>query len=394
MAYEWTKRKFWGSPNLSYFIYKILTIFGFTGLDHMYLRSPGTGLLKLIVSFMMMSSITSLAIGGGDISSIIRGVAYVLIFSFWWIYDMISAWAEEGLVKKYGVKVPLFKNGGIGAGMFMEENAPPLSKDFTSTSFTFIIFVLLSFIPFAINNVFVGADKSILKLIISFFAGIFYMIQSLFVIFFKTETLFTEGVPGWKFDRVPSKLSIKGGGGSSDIISKILGGFRILEALPVVGPAIGMGITSIEKVRSVVNNTIDTAKATAETASKVSTMATTLPASAARSVDLIEEGIKAKLPPAPHPDFPGPISQPQTFQRPSQHSHVDYYKMHGGGSVATDTGMSGTILMTVICGGLLLAIGNFMHKQYQKIKEDRKDLDAFKSGSAEERSDVPPEAKE
>jgi hypothetical protein len=58
----------------------------------------------------------------------------------------------------------------------------------------------------------------------------------------------------------------------------------------------------------------------------------------------------------------------------------------GGAFIGDDAGISGTVFLTVLYGGLLLAIGNFMYKQYKKVKEDRKQLEKPK----EEHDDIPP----
>jgi hypothetical protein len=72
--------------------------------------------------------------------------------------------------------------------------------------------------------------------------------------------------------------------------------------------------------------------------------------------------------------------------------------MRGGGTDAST--MQGTILMTILYGGLVLAVGNFIYRQYKSRKEDNKVLEGYskvlnkKTGSVEESKydDIPPSA--
>jgi hypothetical protein len=65
-------------------------LLGFLGLDHFYLRSPATGVAKL------------LTLGG---------------FGFWWLWDILQLWTEENRVLKYGISTPFDTQIGIGQGM-------------------------------------------------------------------------------------------------------------------------------------------------------------------------------------------------------------------------------------------------------------------------------------
>lgn len=67
--------------------------FGFLGLDHFYLRSPATGIAKL------------LTMGG---------------FLFWWLWDLIQVHTERERVLNYGLSAPFDAVTGIGQGMMYE----------------------------------------------------------------------------------------------------------------------------------------------------------------------------------------------------------------------------------------------------------------------------------
>ena len=54
-------------------------LLGIFGIDHFYLRSPKTGMAKL------------LTLGG---------------LGIWWIWDWIQVWAEPGRVKQFGLSAP------------------------------------------------------------------------------------------------------------------------------------------------------------------------------------------------------------------------------------------------------------------------------------------------
>jgi hypothetical protein len=95
--YYYTQREFWGKPTLSYSIYTALALIpitGFIGLDHMYMRSPGTGLAKMLMNFCT--------------------------FGMWYFYDIIQAVRDKKDIYDFGVSMPLYGPSGIGAGSFIE----------------------------------------------------------------------------------------------------------------------------------------------------------------------------------------------------------------------------------------------------------------------------------
>ena len=67
---------------------------GLFGLDHFYMRSPFTGLVKM------------LTFGGAGI---------------WWLWDVIQLAAESDRVVKYGMSAPFDAVTGIAQGMITEE---------------------------------------------------------------------------------------------------------------------------------------------------------------------------------------------------------------------------------------------------------------------------------
>lgn len=76
---------------LSYNAFIIISFLGgFIGLDHLYLRSPLTGIAKMIVNFMF--------------------------FGVWWIYDISHAFFNKDIIKVFGLSIPGLGPAGIGAG--------------------------------------------------------------------------------------------------------------------------------------------------------------------------------------------------------------------------------------------------------------------------------------
>ena len=72
-------------------------------MDHFYLRSPKTGLAKL------------LTVGG---------------FGIWWIWDWVQIWAEPERVKTYGLSAPFDFFHGIAQGMITDSTNYTPERDF------------------------------------------------------------------------------------------------------------------------------------------------------------------------------------------------------------------------------------------------------------------------
>ena len=86
---------------LSYKVFLGLTIvLGFFGLDHLYLRSPLTFLVKFIVN--------------------------ILFFGVWYLYDVSHALFNSDVVKLYGLGVPILGPKGIAAGVLSKEEPSKL----------------------------------------------------------------------------------------------------------------------------------------------------------------------------------------------------------------------------------------------------------------------------
>ena len=430
MAYEWTQIGYWNKPNLSWTIYMILAItLGLFGIDHLYMRSPFTALLKLIVN--------------------------IVTFGFWYFYDIITALTEGDLVKKYGVGTPFFPTNGIGAGMFSD------NPDKEHAPWKFMGYSFASMFPFniiGINN-FVAGDKwgGLLKIwmtilfcfplillaplgwCVAIAAGLY----SLYVLLFDTESIFSKGAPSL-FNRAPSNLGpvdAKGTESEGFIGATSMWLFGILQNIPFVGAYIkkaqdkyNLAMAAVQTIKA---STIDVAIAGADAAK---TLAVDVPKQAVQAVTKINDGIQAKISALPSPmeiaqrkinaaaapltaavnaataplaaatatatgvlgsaaEVAANPTKMLTKQMGSRGLMKAVPTLAGGsmeGGSMEGSSIASIALMGILYGGLVLAIGNFLYIQYKKVKEDKEGLEVEdkKTGSRYQSglSDVPPEA--
>ena len=125
---------------------------GLLGLDHLYMRSPWTGIAKMFT------------FGG---------------FGLWWLWDWMQIWLEPKRVATYGLTAPFDLITGIGQGMIYEGDNTSYS---TKTSYGFwviakIVFGLIgvSDIWFDNNGFWRGAFKILIFVLV--FLSLTYVIQ-------------------------------------------------------------------------------------------------------------------------------------------------------------------------------------------------------------------------
>lgn len=173
-AFDYTQKPFWRGAWYPYWSLILVSILGgLFGLDHWYLRSPVSGVLKLIVN--------------------------VLTFGLWYFYDILQIIGEPDYVKKYGLSAPVWGPLGIGAGMFRESDqnsGGPLAK----APFRYFAYLFLTLLPFGFDY-FIAGDT--MGAAARFLTSIFFLLWpigfiwgcvNMFRATFMPEHLFTKGM--------------------------------------------------------------------------------------------------------------------------------------------------------------------------------------------------------
>jgi hypothetical protein len=272
----------------------VVTIFfGLFGGDHLFLRSPTTAILKLIVN--------------------------VFGLGIWWFYDMIQIFGEKDTVMKHGLSAPIIGPLGIGAGMF-KDNQPGATT--SKSPFRYLIYMFLIFFPFGFDLFVAGDSNGALAKFFSTISILLWPILIIWIIFgavralFMPKTLFTEGPDrlfpfSWFMSKHgPSKLGPvdipigdpdkcdPGGGGLGGLIANGLS--TIIQSiinivLPGVVPAVQAVSKTVEVGAGAATNIIgavhDPAVATVSTASS---LAQTIP-SAISSVPSVAGQVTGQL---------------------------------------------------------------------------------------------------
>jgi len=95
---------------LSYDWYLAFAVLGgFLGLDHLYLRSPSTAILKFFVN--------------------------IFFYGAWWLFDALNAFFNRDIIKVFGVGIPGFGPYGIGAGCLSHDTPDKNHLNFFGYSF-------------------------------------------------------------------------------------------------------------------------------------------------------------------------------------------------------------------------------------------------------------------
>lgn len=245
-----TRSGFWGGPWYRYWTLMAVTVLGgLFGLDHFYLRSPTSGLLKLVLN--------------------------IFTLGLWYIYDILQILGEKEHVMKHGLSIPVVGPAGIGAGMFVD-NQP--GKTTSKSPWRFLAYLVLVCLPFGFDF-FLAGDRSggMARLVstIMFPIGFIWGLVSMFQIFFTPQTVLEKGpyrmFPfSWFMNEYgPSKLGPKdttGGPCAQD--AGILGIFPpiIQTALTVAFPGV---FPAIEGVALATRAGAGAVKAAANTATAV-----------------------------------------------------------------------------------------------------------------------------
>jgi hypothetical protein len=261
--FYYTQSSFWGGPNANFTVLAALSIIPFTGLlglDHFYLRSPISGLLKAIFN--------------------------LLTFGLWYFYDIAQVTGEADRVKKNGMSYPIVGPTGLGAGIFLEKDQEPSPG---GSPLNFLIYALLVLLPlpFALDHFFVGDTWGGFAKIFAnfniflFIFGIFWALVAVFRLFFRTDSIFTEGVkrvfPFTFFmddyyctgTRLGPKAECKPPDESQGIWAFIKQLFGSLKGIPVIGQLVGLVDTTMNYVNNIIPPIVKAGTAAAALAPKV-----------------------------------------------------------------------------------------------------------------------------
>jgi hypothetical protein len=129
--FDYTQKNFWGGPYYKYWMLIPITIlFGLIGGDHFFLRSPTTGVAKLLVN--------------------------VVGLGIWWLYDIIQILVNKNDVMTAGLSAPIYGPLGVGAGMFRDNDpeTPP-----AKAPFRYLLYLVLLFLPYGFDS-FVAGDTN------------------------------------------------------------------------------------------------------------------------------------------------------------------------------------------------------------------------------------------
>ena len=162
--FAYTRKQFWGGPWYPYWSLIVVSVLGgLFGLDHFWLRSPTTGVFKLIVN--------------------------ILGLGIWWFYDLIQIFGEKDAVMEHGLTVPFAGPLGIGAGMF-RDNQPdaPLSK----SPFRWMGYLATMCMPFGLDSLIAGDSDGAMARFTTFILFLFlWPISIIWGIWNVARTLFT-----------------------------------------------------------------------------------------------------------------------------------------------------------------------------------------------------------
>ena len=267
--FDYTQKDFWGAPWYPYWSLIVMSIFlGFVGGDHFFLRSPLSGILKMIVN--------------------------ICTFGLWYFYDLIQIFADKDSVMTNGLSAPLSGGLGIGKGMFTDG----LPKD-TPTSkapFRYLLYMMTIFLPFGFDAFIAGDSNAAFARFLTFFIPLLWPIGFFWGCFVVGKSLlypkmiFNDGTSrffpfSFFMDPVgPSKLgpkdfnidescATKGSKGFfSGIIANIIGILTppiqaaVNVVLPGVQPAIVAGATAVEAAATAGTAVLRTGAATADLA--------------------------------------------------------------------------------------------------------------------------------
>jgi hypothetical protein len=167
-AFLHTRKEYWGGSWYPYWSLMLVTLLGgFFGLDHIWLRSPQTGILKFVIN--------------------------ILTFGLWYIYDVIQIFKEKDSVMQSGLSAPLVGPIGIGARMFKDSDpSGPHSK----SPLRLMLYLIAVCLPFGLDFLVAGdTNGAIMRFVatILFPVGFIWGCVSMYRAFFTPVAVFESG---------------------------------------------------------------------------------------------------------------------------------------------------------------------------------------------------------
>ena len=155
---------YWGGhPDKSYFTFVLLSVlFGLLGVDHFYVRSFHTGILKLIVN--------------------------LCTFGMWYIWDLLQIIGDGEKVRTTGLTAPFDWVCGIAKGVFIPQGQV---QQFTSDkSYLLYAFLAIFFGWFGLDKLYMGNVTQALAKGISVFSFFFTFFGLVWVLWDAVHALF------------------------------------------------------------------------------------------------------------------------------------------------------------------------------------------------------------
>ena len=290
----------WGHADRNYFVFVALTfLFGFVGLDHMYLRSNETAFKKLVLN--------------------------VCGLGIWYVWDIIQVLKDGPVVRKHGLNSPFDWIRGIGRGMFVplpmdkeaKNNAPKTGGgdvgnagngankvEYAAPKDYFLYTLLAVFLGiFGADKFYLGSNwQGLAKLfsvfnIFLFLFGILWVLWDAVHAYFMTKSVLEKGVAppmpfSWFFSPIDSNIfkvqEVKEEKEESGFLSRLP-----IPSLPVMPWKAIYNELVVPLLQPTVGNTINNASKVVSIGTKAAGLATTALAAAPGFVGNVGQEMEA-----------------------------------------------------------------------------------------------------
>ena len=366
--FAYTGSGYWGGAWYPYWTLMVLTILGgLLGLDHLWLRSPTTAMLKVFVNIFTL---------GG-----------------WWIYDIIQIFKDKERVLETGLSIPIIGAAGIGAGVFRERpgggsGGSNDKEDKPKSPYRWLLYSILVFFPFGLDSFIagdsMGAMVKFISTILIFMAPLLFIWKAIEIYynFFSPQTIWDKGMYRFfPFNFImdtwfPSKL------GPSDPLPPV-GKSGVLYALgpvaeataTVLEPVVNVVLAPVTAVTGAVTAAADVATVGLQSTSALMKAATTAAVPAVASASAVAQTIPGALPglEAAASQAVGPqMASTEHLTQLANAQGIKTGTMVGGAALSLTDGLStgGIIAVVILLLGGGLFLGGLRLKEIVKQKEN------------------------